>query len=90
MAKESWFDSQQVQEIFLFSTMSRPVMEPTQPPSYPLRIGKLLRHEIAHLPPFSAEVKNTWVYTSTVLYVFMVWYLIKHMDSFMFTSVLLL
>jgi hypothetical protein len=32
---------------------------------------KLLGHEIAHLPPFSAEVKNTWIYTSTLLYVFM-------------------
>jgi hypothetical protein len=34
--------------------------------------------EAEHSHPSSAEVKNTWSYTSTYLYVFMEWYLITH------------
>jgi hypothetical protein len=34
----------------------------------------------------SAEVDNTWSYTSTRHYVLMTWYLIKHRDNFTFTS----
>jgi hypothetical protein len=34
-------------------------------------------HEADHAPPSSAEVKNAWSYTSTLLYVFKVWYLAK-------------
>jgi hypothetical protein len=29
-----------------------------------------------------AEVKNPWSYTSTHQYVFLVWYLVKHMNRF--------
>jgi hypothetical protein len=32
---------------------------------------KWLWHEANHSPPASAEVKKTWVYTSTPLYIFM-------------------
>jgi hypothetical protein len=31
-------------------------------------------HEAEHLPPCSAEAKEAWSYTSTPLYVFMVWF----------------
>jgi hypothetical protein len=37
------------------------------PPYLPLRPGS----EADHSPPSSAEVKNTWIYTSTLPYVFM-------------------
>jgi hypothetical protein len=37
-------------------------------------------------PPSSAEVKNTWICTSTPPYVFMVWYFIsQHRDNFTFS-----
>jgi hypothetical protein len=36
--------------------------------------------EAEHSPPSSAEVKNAWSYTSTLPYVFMVWYLVKRKD----------
>jgi hypothetical protein len=62
-------------EIFLFSTSSGPVLGPTQSPIkwipgiFP---GvKRPRSEADHLPPTSAEVKKTWVYTSTRPYAFM-------------------
>jgi len=38
-----------------------------------------------HSPPPSAEVKNVWSYTYTPQYVFMLWCLVKHTDSFTFT-----
>jgi len=40
-----------------------------------------------HLVPRS---KNEWSYTSTPQYVFMVWWLIKYRDYFVFTLVLYL
>jgi hypothetical protein len=33
--------------------------------------GKAAGHEAGHSPPPSAEVKNTWIYTSTTIYAFM-------------------
>jgi hypothetical protein len=41
--------------------------------------------EADHSRPSSAEVKNTWSYTSTPRYVFMTWCLVKHGDNFTFT-----
>jgi hypothetical protein len=38
----------------------------THPASYPMGMGNSF-----HSPPTSAEVKNTWIYTSTPPYVFM-------------------
>lgn len=35
-------------------------------------------HQADRSPPFSAKVKKTWINTSTVPYVFMVWWLIEH------------
>jgi hypothetical protein len=37
--------------------------------------------EADHSPPSSAEVKNTWSYTSTLQYVFIAWCLVKHIDK---------
>jgi hypothetical protein len=54
--------------IFLFTTVSRTVLEPTQPPIQykpgALSPGvKRLVSEADHLSQSSAEVKNTWSYT---------------------------
>jgi hypothetical protein len=60
---------------FLFSTSSRPALGSAQPPTngywgalYPgvKRPGR----EADHSPQTSAEVKKTWIYTSTPPYVF--------------------
>jgi len=44
----------------------------------------LPEREAGHSPPPSTEVKNEWSYTSNPQYVFMTWYLLKHMDNFTF------
>jgi hypothetical protein len=67
---------------FLFVTMSRSVLGPTQPPIQlvpgALSLGKeWLGSEDDHSPPCSAKVKNAWSYTSTPPHIFMVRYLIK-------------
>jgi hypothetical protein len=42
------------------------------PASYPVGTrGCFLVGKVVHSPPASAEVKNTWIYTSTPPYVFM-------------------
>jgi hypothetical protein len=62
--------------VFLCSTSSRPVLGPTQPPiqlvpgALSPRVKRPVR-EADHSPPTSAELKNTWIYTSTPPYVFM-------------------
>jgi hypothetical protein len=76
-------------EIFLFTTVSRTALGPTQPPiqwvTGALSLGvKLPGREAAHSPPSSAEVKNAWSYTSTSQHVFMAWCLVKHRDNFTF------
>jgi hypothetical protein len=40
--------------------------------------------EADYSPPSGTEVKNVWRSSSTPQHVFMVWYLIKHRDSFTF------
>jgi hypothetical protein len=62
-AGRSGFDSRQGQEIFLFSTASRPPLGPTQPPIkwVPSSISpglKRVGRETDHSPPSSAPVKN--------------------------------
>jgi hypothetical protein len=57
------FDSRQGQEIFLYSTASRPALGPTQPPIQwvpgELSPGvKRLRREGDHSPPSSVQIKN--------------------------------
>jgi hypothetical protein len=50
--------------------------------------GNCFRHpnhagrEADHSPPSSAEVKNTWSYTSTPQYSSTAWFLAKHRDNF--------
>jgi hypothetical protein len=61
---------------FLFSTSSRPALGPTQPPIQWVPVVfspgvKRPGREADYSPPTSAEVKKTWIYTSTPLYVFM-------------------
>jgi hypothetical protein len=84
------FDSRRVLGIFLFTTVSRTALEPTQPRIQwvpgALSLGvKRPGCEADHSPPSSAEVKNAWSYTSTPQYVFMAWCLVKHRDNFTFT-----
>jgi hypothetical protein len=61
---------------FLFSsTSSRPALRPTQPHFHwvlgALSLGvKRPGREADHSPPTSAEVKKTWIYTSTPPYIF--------------------
>jgi hypothetical protein len=40
------------------------------------------RREADHSPPSRAEFKNTWSYTSTPPYIFMIWCLVKQKDAF--------
>jgi hypothetical protein len=70
------FESRQGLRIFLYTTASRPVLGPTQPPvqwvTGALSLGiKRQDREADHSPPSSAEVKNGWSYTSTPQYAFM-------------------
>jgi hypothetical protein len=56
--------------IFLFATVSRTALEPTQPPFQwvpgALSLGvKRPEHEADHSPPYGADVKDAWSYTST-------------------------
>jgi hypothetical protein len=82
MAEELEFNSWQSEEIFLFSTMSRLALGPTQPPSQwvlgPLSKGaKWLGHEADHSSPSNADVNNEWRYTFSSSYFFVAWCLIK-------------
>jgi hypothetical protein len=61
---------------FCLSMLSRPALGPTQSPTQWV-LGafspgvKRPGREADHSPPFSAEVKKSWVYTSTPTYAFM-------------------
>jgi hypothetical protein len=69
---EDWFVFRQGEwwEFFLFATASRPILGPTQSPSQCVP-GILTpglnrpEREADHTPPFSAELKNAWSFTST-------------------------
>jgi hypothetical protein len=60
---------------FLFSTSSRPALEPTYPiqwvPGAVFQGVKRPGREPNHSPPNSAEVKKMWIYTSTPRYAFL-------------------
>jgi hypothetical protein len=67
---------------FLFTSSWRQTLGPTQPPFHwvPAKISpgeKRLGREADYLPPTSAEVKKTCVYTSSPPYVFMAQYWIS-------------
>jgi hypothetical protein len=57
-------------KILRFSISSRPALGPTQPPIHrvPGALSPAVKRkgrEADHSPPTSAEVKKTWIYTST-------------------------
>jgi hypothetical protein len=81
------FDS--AQGVFLFAAVFIPALGPTQPAIQwvlgALSLGeKRPGLEADHSPSSSAQVTNTWSYTATHPYVFMVCYLVKHGDNFNF------
>jgi hypothetical protein len=70
LGNDRGFDSRQGLRIFLFTTVSRPALGPTQPPIQWVRetlsLGlKRPGRETDHLSPSSADVKSVWSYTST-------------------------
>jgi hypothetical protein len=79
-------------EMFLFDTVSRPALGPTQPPIQwvpgvlSLGVKRPAVKLTTHLHIVSRS-KNEWSYTSTPQYVFMAWYLVKHRDNITFTCV---
>lgn len=86
-AQESGFNSWQGWEIYSLLHSFQLGLGPTQPSVWwipgvlSLRI-EWQKYEAGHSPRYSAEVKNMWVCTSTPLYVFMLWSLIKDVDRF--------
>lgn len=70
--EESWVDSQQGQDISLFTVPSRPTLGCTEPPIQWVLALKRLGHEASHSLPSSAKLENEWTYTSAPLYCFMV------------------
>jgi fatty acid desaturase len=71
-----WFHSRRALGIFLFTTATILALQPTQPliqwvPGALSLVVKCLGHEADHSSPFSAKVKNEWLYTSTHQFVFM-------------------
>jgi len=84
------FVSRRGLDIFLFSTLSRQALGPTQPPikRNPGVLSpwvKRQEREADYSHPSSVEVKNSWSYTSTPQYVFIAWCLVKHRDNFTIT-----
>jgi len=72
------FDSRQGQgreSVSLFATASRAALHPNQICFLP-RGAKRPEREADHSPPFSAEVRHAWSFTSTPLNIFISWYLI--------------
>jgi hypothetical protein len=76
------FESRQGLGLFLYTTVSRPSLGPTQPPiqwvagAFSLGVKRPGR-KADHSPPCSAEVKNAWSYTSTLQYAFTTWCLVE-------------
>jgi hypothetical protein len=80
------FESRQGLGIFLFTTVSRPALGPTQWVPGALYLGvKRPGSEADHSPPSSAEVKNVWSYISTSSTSSWRGAQLKHRDNFTFT-----
>lgn len=58
------FESYQEQEILIFSNTSRQIMASVYPPIQYLTGLRGPKRDVDHSPPFSAEFKNEWSYTS--------------------------
>jgi hypothetical protein len=58
-------------KIFLLATSSKPALGSIQSPIYWVPGGKRPGSEAEHSNSTSSQVKNTWIYTSTVPYAFM-------------------
>jgi hypothetical protein len=58
--------------------MLKPALGPKQLHIHWVPSVKWQGRDYDHSPPCSAEVRNAWSYTSTSLYVSMLWCLIKH------------
>jgi hypothetical protein len=78
------FVSRQKKNFFLFSTVSKTAVEPTQSPMKWVLEVTVLGCEADHSPPSRAEVKNAWRYTSTSSYVFVARCFVKHRDNITF------
>jgi hypothetical protein len=80
-----------IKGISFFATVSRPTLRPNEPPiqrvpgAFFLVVQRPGR-EADHSPPPDAEVKNSWTYITSSLYVFMACYLVKHRDNLIFTT----
>jgi hypothetical protein len=70
---------------FVFDTVSRPTLRPTQPPNQWVPGVRRPEREGDHSHPSSAEVKIKRNYTSTPPYVFTAWYSAKPKDNFTLT-----
>jgi hypothetical protein len=71
-----WFDSQQSGRKGRVQTCSGAHLASCTTDTGLKRPGR----EADLLPPCNAEVKNVCSYTSTLQYVFMLWYLVKHQE----------
>jgi hypothetical protein len=88
--EESEFDSLQKQEICLFSTRSRPSVEPTKPlthwvPGTFSPKKKRSGREVDHSLPHSTMVSYAWRYAFRPSYVLNAMCLIKRWDNFALT-----
>jgi hypothetical protein len=85
-ALSSWELIQSVKPL-LFFIASRPTLGSDQPAMQWVTLGsfsgvKRSGSEADHLPPFSADIKNSCNYTTTWPHVFTAWCIFKHRDNF--------
>jgi len=79
--------------LFHLTTGSKPALRPTQPPVHWVQghlsqvVKRPDRDDCSHSS--SAEVMNSWSYTSAPQYVSMAWYLGEHRDNSNFTLIIL-
>jgi hypothetical protein len=78
------FDSRRGLRIFLFTTASRTGVGPIQPAIQRVPGTLSPGDKAEHSSPSSVQVINSWSYTSTPQYAFMVWCLVKYRDKFTF------
>lgn len=79
----SGFESRQGKH-FLFSTMCRPVLGPTE--RFYLIGNKARGIWSYHSPPFSMDEENTWSYASIPPYACTAWYLVRYQGYLSFST----